>query len=324
MLLLSPLRRGLSALTRARLNLSRRRMRFAGQVVLSEASGNDAIGDAICRGRPFMAGRLGFHELDAVVSARAIRVQREGSSLARWRSQIRAEPSQWSSELLRSLDHIAGFYPAEPATVQRLNDVLTDSVSQADLLAVWFRRYEDELMRELAPSALPILPRGLEPHYHEKPWTLALEGMKVLVVHPYADSIRAQFSRLDSVFAGKQVWPQCELVTLKAVQSIAGQRPAFADWFDALEFMQGEINKVNYDVAIIGAGAYGLPLAAHVKRQGRMAIHVGGATQLMFGIRGKRWDDRPEVCALYNDSWVRPAAHETPSAHKGVENGAYW
>jgi glycerol-3-phosphate dehydrogenase len=53
--------------------------------------------------------------------------------------------------------------------------------------------------------------------------------------------------------------------------------------------------KKDYDVALIGCGAYGLPLASHVKRKGKQSIHLGGGLQLLFGIKGKRWDDNPEV-----------------------------
>ena len=55
--------------------------------------------------------------------------------------------------------------------------------------------------------------------------------------------------------------------------------------------MENEIDKHDYEVCLIGCGAYGLPLAAHVKKQGKKAIHIGGALQLLFGIMGKRWID---------------------------------
>ena len=51
------------------------------------------------------------------------------------------------------------------------------------------------------------------------------------------------------------------------------------------------LDKQDYDICLIGAGAYGFPLAAHVKRKGKKAIHLGGALQLLFGVKGKRWED---------------------------------
>ena len=49
--------------------------------------------------------------------------------------------------------------------------------------------------------------------------------------------------------------------------------------------------KIDFDVAIIGCGAYGFPLAAKLKQAGKQAIHLAGATQLLFGIKGKRWEE---------------------------------
>jgi hypothetical protein len=37
-------------------------------------------------------------------------------------------------------------------------------------------------------------------------------------------------------------------------------------------------------------------------------VHLGGATQRLFGIRGKRWDERPFFQNLYNEHWTRPLA----------------
>jgi phytoene dehydrogenase-like protein len=88
--------------------------------------------------------------------------------------------------------------------------------------------------------------------------------------------------------------------------------------------MCAQINALDFDVAIIGAGAYGLPLAAHIKRLGKKAIQLGGATQILFGIRGRRWDRMPFFQGLYNEHWVRPLPEETPLNFQSVEDGCYW
>jgi glycine/D-amino acid oxidase-like deaminating enzyme len=86
-----------------------------------------------------------------------------------------------------------------------------------------------------------------------------------------------------------------------------------------------KIDAIDFDIAIIGAGAYGLPMAAHVKRRGKKAVHLGGATQLLFGIRGKRWDtDYPHLQPLFNEHWARPLPTETPPNAKTIEAGCYW
>jgi hypothetical protein len=88
--------------------------------------------------------------------------------------------------------------------------------------------------------------------------------------------------------------------------------------------MCAEVEKVDFDIAIIGAGAYGLPLAFHVKSLGKKAIHMGGATQILFGIKGKRWDHHEVISKLYNEHWVRPLPSERPEHYYDIEKGCYW
>jgi len=111
---------------------------------------------------------------------------------------------------------------------------------------------------------------------------------------------------------------------LKAVQSLAGSETEFDTWFDAYDWMCNQIKNIDFDVAIIGCGAYGLPLAAYVKSLGKQAIHLGGATQILFGIKGKRYDDIPFYRGLYNQYWVRPNSGEKIQNYLKVETGCYW
>ena len=68
------------------------------------------------------------------------------------------------------------------------------------------------------------------------------------------------------------------------------------------------MHEAEFDVLIVGAGAYGLPLAAEAKRMGKVGIHIGGAIQILFGILGHRWETEhvEQFGPLFNDHWVRP------------------
>jgi len=106
---------------------------------------------------------------------------------------------------------------------------------------------------------------------------------------------------------------------------LGGQETGYHSWFDALTAMEEEMAREPFDVAVIGAGAYGLPLAAFCARElGAQAVQMAGATQLLFGIRGKRWDDHPILSRLYNDAWVRPGQNEGIRNKDAVEGGSYW
>lgn len=71
---------------------------------------------------------------------------------------------------------------------------------------------------------------------------------------------------------------------MKPVQSIADNKEGlpYETWFDALNDMKSKIKEIDFDIAIIGAGAYGMFLAQYVKTLGRQAIHGGG--QLNFSL----------------------------------------
>ena len=38
--------------------------------------------------------------------------------------------------------------------------------------------------------------------------------------------------------------------------------------------MKSEIDKKDFDIALLGCGAYGVPLAAHIKQNGKEAVYV--------------------------------------------------
>ena len=86
-----------------------------------------------------------------------------------------------------------------------------------------------------------------------------------------------------------------------------------ADWFAARDSMKRQIDKIDFDIAIIGCGAYGMFLAQYVKSLGKKAVHTAGATQLLFGIKGERWiHEHPEISKAFNENWTFPLPADTP------------
>jgi hypothetical protein len=96
--------------------------------------------------------------------------------------------------------------------------------------------------------------------------------------------------------------------------------PVHRDWLDGLEQLKKAMTKQEFDIAIIGAGAWSLPLATHAKELGKIGLHLGGTLNLLFGIRGGRFEQR----GFYNEHWIRPIEKERPKNHQLMENSAYW
>ena len=234
----------------------------------------------------------------------------------------------FSSRTRRRMRQQAGFFPADTESLMRFYELMNDAVKRLDWLAAW-----DSILQPYAIEHMGVSPDArftslghIEPYHHlENPWSKALAGKKVLVVHPFAETIESQYRKRDRIFPGTDILPEFELVTLKAVQTIAGEvDDRFADWFEALEWMEGQIAQIDFDVAIIGCGAYGFPIAAKVKDMGKTAIHLGGCTQILFGIKGSRWESDQRVNRWYNEAWTRPTEDDKPKNAKVVESACYW
>ena len=282
------------------------RLKYAGVPILSAAAGNDAAAAALRAGQPFLFGRCGATEMRTVAEY----LQNGGHG--------------FSETARRDIQNLSGVFPTDDATLARFCECYLDAAHDADLLALWDVGAERQIIKGCMHARFTRL-RALEPYYHPHPWSAALAGLRVLVVHPFRQSILNQYEKRERLFPGRDVLPAfAGLTVVQAVQGLAGQDTGYPDWFAALAAMEREMDAADYDVAIIGAGAYGLPLAAHARRRGRMAVQMSGATQLLFGIKGKRWDNHPELKKLYNDAWTRPLPEETLANKEKVEGGSYW
>ena len=284
--------------------------KFGGKVVLEQQAGNDRIQQLLSQKQPFMAGRFGSTELAVM------------RSVVAYQLGVRKNVHP---EVVNRIYELSGFFPKDEQLTIRFSDLMCESCAKLDLIGTWFNLMEDYMIQHFAPQSEVTYLRAIEPWYHENPWSGALKGKKVLVIHPFKNTIERQFARRELLFPGTDILPEFDLQVIRAVQTLADQTDErFANWFEALDYMYEEAMKLDFEVAILGCGAYGFPLAARLKAAGRQAIHMGGATQLLFGIRGSRWDSHPVISKLYNENWVKPNEDEKPAGFKKVEEGCYW
>jgi hypothetical protein len=212
----------------------------------------------------------------------------------------------------------AGFFPVNRKNVKRFSRLLIDAMKECDILASW--RFEEFFFARQLKNAKKIALGDLGPNPEISTWYSALEHKKVLVISPFAELIVEQYNnKRELIWPGSIILPEFTLYVLKAENTIGGNSRHLS-WFDALEYMEEEIRKIDFDIAIIGCGAYGFPLAAFVKSIGKKSVHIGGSLQLIFGIKGKRWEHREFI----NDAWVSPREQDKPLGWEKVENGCYW
>ena len=297
---------------------------------LTPEQSSEIIFNTLSSDKPCMIARFGSTELLAIQNCLA--VESPNHSVLKY---IQGKQSQWwwMASAIKQLERWSGFFPSNPETISKFTKLMIEDSNALDVLAIW---NGGEKAMPLPQDCKYIHLLMLEPYWSSNPWTRVLKNKKVVVVHPFAELIEKQYKEhRTELFENPDILPNFNLRTVKAVQSIGGEKNGFKDWFDALRWMEKEIDKEDYDICLIGCGAYGFPLAAHCKRQGKKAVHMGGALQLLFGIKGARWEN-PDYCKIWhlnpenfylgmmsNKNWVRPNEYTVQSSSQ-IENSCYW
>lgn len=279
--------------------------------VLSAEEGNAKLCEMVLSREPFAAVRFGGTETKTIADVLY--------------SQAGGKLGGLNKRTLDRIMNLSGFFPADKDALKKFVSLYMDCCPDIDMLGVWNILLQSYLANEKTVNAELSELRMFEPYYFENPWTASLKGKRVVVVHPFAQTIENQYARREELFSNPDILPDFQLRTVKAVQTLAGEKDdRFATWFEALDYMYEECMKEDFDIALIGCGAYGFPLAVKLKRAGKQAVHIGGSLQLLFGIKGSRWDNHEVISKLYNDAWVRPSAKEAIKKSDTVEGSCYW
>ena len=208
----------------------------------------------------------------------------------------------------------------------KYHELIVDSYKKADMISNWYSsKYEAKLIEKYSTKSVLTPASVLEPYFIDNPWSQELEGKKVLVIHPFVDTIKKQYEKRQLIFGGSKVLPNFDLYLIPSIwYGFDGKDERFSDWFEALDYLKKEIDKVDFDIALLGCGPFGVPLVTYIKDIGKKAIYIGGALQILFGIKGARWDQKKKFKDLYNEYWVRPDEEYRPVSSKKLDGECYW
>lgn len=130
-----------------------------------------------------MIARFGGNEVRACAEAIAVDRGLNRGFSARTRKRMRQQ---------------AGFFPADNDSLMRFYALMNESAKRLDWLGAWdsiLQPYAIEHM-DVNPDARFTSLGNLEPYYYpESPWSKELEGKRVLVVHPFAETIMSQYRK---------------------------------------------------------------------------------------------------------------------------------
>jgi len=148
-------------------------------------------------------------------------------------------------------------------------------------------------------NLIEIHSRSLEPFYivqqNEIPWTHYLIGKKVLVINPFVKSFQKQMNNNFQIFKDKPVFLENQHFVYYQSFQTHGDNHIHNDWKETFSIMCKDIEKIDFDIALLGCGGYGLPLCNFIKSKlNKSAIYIGGGLQLLFGVMGERWMKRDD------------------------------
>lgn len=238
-----------------------------------------------------------------------------------------------NEKCLLSLANNNGIYCKSNKNAEAFCEKYIECIEKCDALAVW-KNIMIIPQKILKPVSTPCLnTRVLEPFYicSEKvvPWSHHLLGKKVLVINPFTDSMQKQQSNDFNIFSDDRrlFLEEQEFVFYRSFVTSAGNH-IHNDWEETFSIMCDDISKLEFDIAILGCGGYGLPLSYYIRNSlNKSAIYVGGGLQLMFGVMGARWDNSEywsKVKKEHNPAFIRPSGNEIIANKELVENGCFW
>ena len=276
----------------------------------SISRGRSLLSAKIKSNQPFCSGRLGHTE--------------------GWIAMKYINSLSYDSHSLWWLYHTSGFFSENDCDINDVNLYAKKTVEALSNMDILFSQFDDSMcaINHCLPDASPIFP--FEGLWHDSPafdddvsWIAALAGKKVLVISPFSETIRQQYAKRELLFHGNQVLPAFELIPFQMISTQYGNKLSYKNFFEAYQTILTEISSIDFDIALIGAGAYGFLLASDIKNMGRQAVELCSYLMPLFGIKIKRNLTEPHINKFYNSKWSFPI--EEPIAnYRQIENGCYW
>ena len=240
-----------------------------------------------------------------------------------------------TKKLADVLELHAGVFPSSHAESWSLDYL--DALANTDVIAEgWYaplKTIEKNILDTVNKYRKSILLRSLEPYYvmPELRWTQYLANKRVAIISSFASTCDEQ------TYMAKAIWSDSESLlpsstTWIPIQTYYGpllahgkaEWPNSSNYKEAIEYVVENTLLQKPQVAIIGCGGLGMIIGSILKKAGVQCIVLGGAIQIMFGIKGKRWMNHDIISKFFNDAWVFPPDDCVPGFAKSIENGCYW
>jgi hypothetical protein len=280
---------------------------------------SDGIATALSQKKGFLVGRNGTIELEALLT------YKEKQFLFQQQGKI--------------LEKHAGVFPSTELSHRHWIQQTEHAIQQTDLLVSgWFAplaREEKPYLTRLGRNSIALPLRALEPYYvpMEMMWTQYLKYHKVAIVSSFAETAMKQIPKAKEIWGDRAsilLPSEAEFIPIKT-----GYAPVLAKgraewpgnpvtWEAAVESLVQRVLDSGAEIVLIGCGGLGMILGNRLKQLGKVCIVMGGAIQVLFGIKGNRWETHSIISRFWNDAWVYPSEDEIPADSNSIEKGCYW
>lgn len=272
--------------------------------------GNAIVREAIRSGKPFLAGRVGSVELKTYLHVNGVIYDRH----------IKQRLERW-----------AGIYPQNFRTLESFAQLIEDSVRQVDVLAVFGWNNESRIVDLLHRNANVVPPKTLEPYFYPgEGWWHELGGKRLLIVNSIASELRTRITEETLM----HLWPsekgKVRSIMPREIQVIdtpygwdRSVHCRFATYKELLDDLKAQVQQVDFDIALVACGGYGLPLGAWMKLNGKQVIHLGGVIQVWGGFKGVRFETMIPWKHVVNEHWIPYPETKIPQDRTHAE-GHYW
>jgi hypothetical protein len=284
-----------------------------------------AIGSAVRDETGYAAGKIGVSELAWLLYPLLV----ESGAAHR---QLRA----FEVTLKLKATAQSGLFPAEPAFYREFAEFYGEQLRQSDCIGVVPASFATtaEVVRRyrLGADLLPYKdqePDRSTPADDSSCYLPHLAGKRVLIVTPFAEILRERATKetFEAVWAktGKRWFEPAAVDAIEFPYGFARTtQQQYGTCLDLLDVITGRMAEHDFDVALIGAGALGIPLAAAARARGKVGISLGGALQVIFGVLGERWRERESWQRRYiTDAWIDMPAEYRPEPSEMPPDG-YW
>lgn len=201
-------------------------------------------------------------------------------------------------------------------------ETTSTNCNMASLPSIYYNKFSTLVQLNDQFNQRRLKLRHYEPYLFENNYFDFFSNTNVTIVTSFAKTASDQIDRFQNIH--KNITTACNFHIVKAPQTNAQYEHDGVTFFQRLDALERQVCSAGNNFVLVGAGGYGHLLAKRLSRKGYVVMVIGGGIQILFGIIGKRWENREDFREMFNEHWTKPHPNDVPKGFNLVENGCYW